>query len=323
MKILALIGFLGVCLFAFGIYVKNNKQVVENYDKNGRSRMSSHLENVDKMARSLEHFDENFDENFDDFETEAFEGEYMEAVEHYKKRLTPESARRAAYQKMASKHGTQKTNRMVSKISKGHSTSTIGKNPFYDAAAQFDLTITRDTANIAMALTVPLFASVHYNAKYMSVMGNYLPNGVSIQSIGVNAKGDVVFTMVYSVTGATDTITVACTQVPYITFLSALNYNAMKLNKVRYAISDVTKLTQFSQPFEVYTKTIFGKHNGNGVSLAAVNNPQWQKEGVRDLDNAIDIDNSTAVVIGMINVAGFSVTLSSFVQTYNRISAHR
>lgn len=311
---LALLAVTIASIFAVKFYGKDLK-IAENYDKlRNDKRMKQHLEDVDTMARNLEHYDE-------DYETESFEEEYYETVEHFKKRLPQSQAMSAAINKMQAKHGVAKTGRLMDKVSRKNNTSAIGKSTAFDAAAQFDLTITRDTVNIPFALTIPLFASIHYNAKYLSVMGNYLPNGCSISAININAKGDVVFTILYSVGSLTDTITVSCTQIPYITFLAALNYNAMRLSKIRYSISDITKLQQFNQPFEVYSKTIFGKHNGNGISLAAVNDPKYQQQGVRDIDNIIDLDNSTAVIIGMINVAGFSVSLSSFVSTYNRISS--
>lgn len=307
--ILASIAFIALCFCAYKVY--STPTAVENYE----TKMREHLQNVNQRASSLEHYDE-----MADYETEAFESEFLENVEHFKKRMPESQARGAAYNKLSAKHGP-KFKQAISQ-SQSKSGQRVGANPFYDAAAQFDITITRNSVNIPFALTVPLFASMHYNAKYLSIMGNFLPNGCSIQSIAVDPLGSVVFTILYSVTTLTDTITVSCTQVPYITFLAALNYNAMRLSKVRYAISDITKLTQFNQPFEVYSKTIFGKHNGNGVSLASNNDPKSLNTGVRDIDNSIDVDNSTAIIIGMINVAGFSVTLSSFVNSYNRISSN-
>lgn len=308
--ILAFIAFLALCFCAYKVYAEPTV-ATENYEK----RMREHLQNVNERASSLEHYDD-----MADYEAEAFESEFLENVEHFKKRMPESQARSAAYNKLSAKHGPK----FKQAISQSHSKAgqRVGANPFYDAAAQFDITITRNTINIPLPLTVPMFASMHFNAKYLSIMGNYLPNGVSIQSIAIDPLGSVVFTLLYSVTGLTDTITVSCTQVPYITFLAALNYNAMRLSKVRYAISDVTKLTQFNQPFEVYSKTIFGKHNGNGISLASNNDPKSLNTGVRDIDNSIDVDNSTAIVVGIIPVAAFSVTLSAFVNSYSRISSN-
>lgn len=294
-------------------------KIAENYETwTPDAKAKSHLSTVHNKARNLEHYEDDDDENFDveDFEVEAYEAEYLEHVEKFKKRMNPASAKAAAHKVMSNKHGKKFQAAMRTKSAGKAKPGSLGQNPLYDAAAQFDLTVTRVSANIATALTVPLFGSLHFDAKYLSIMGAYLPAGVTITTIAINSTGDVVFTLTDGV--GTDTIKISCTQIPYITFLNALNYSAMRLSKVRYAISDITKLAQFNQPFETYYKTIFGKHGGNGLSLAAVNDPKYLNNGVRDLDNTIDINNETAVIIGIINTAGFSVCISSFVQAYDR-----
>lgn len=291
----------------------------EHWNPDGTAK--SHLEQVNRKARTLEHYEDlDTDEDFEieDFEQEAFEQEFLEETEYFKRRkgANPTQARALAYKKLSNKHGRKFQKAMSKKSLKNANPGAIGTNPFYDAAAQFDITITRNTVTIASALTVPLFASVHFDAKYLSIMGSYLPAGVTITTIAITSTGDVTFTLNSGANN--DTITVSCTQIPYITFLNALNYTAMRLSKIRYSISDVTKLQQFNQPFEVYSKSIFGKHGGNGLSLAAVNDPKNLNNGVRDLDNTIDINNETAVIIGIINTAGFSVCISAWVQGYNR-----
>lgn len=309
--LLAFLCGVAICFCAYKVYGSGNVSV-EHFG----GRMNEHLDNVNRKASSLEHYDE-----VNDYEAENYENEFLETVEHFKKRNTPAAARQMAYNKLSQKHGPR-FDAAIAKAQSKSNTGRVGSNPFYDAAAQFDIKVTRNTVNIPFALNVPLFGTMHYNAKYLSVMGNFMPNGVVFTSISVDALGRVVMVFTYTVTNVSDTLTVECTQVPYITFLSALNYNAMRLSKIRYAISDVTKITQFSQPFEVYSKTIFGKHGGNGISLASVNDPKSLNTGVRDIDNSIDVDNSTCIVVGIINEPNFSITLSSFVQQYNRISSN-
>jgi hypothetical protein len=308
--------FIGMLLIAASIIAPKFfiRTAGENFETDATGR--KHLKTIHNKAASLEHFDEDF-EDLEDYEQEALEEEFFETFEHFKKKGANDSqARSAAHKKLSAKHGAKYTKAMKKAGSKSVQPGSVGANPFYDAAAQFDITVTRVTANIASALTVPLFASMHFDAKYLSIMGSYLPAGVTISSIAINSTGDVVFSLTDGV--GTDTIKISCTQIPYITFLNALNYTAMKLSKVRYAISDITKLAQFNQPFETHGTSIFGKHGGNGLSLAAVNDPKSLNTGVRDLDNTIDINNETAVIVGIINTAGFSFCLSAFVQGYGR-----
>ncbi len=317
---LILLGCISVIALSFLAPKFWKKISTENYETwEPNQTAKNHLKTVHNKATSLEHYDEDYEDyEIEDYEQEAFEQEFFDTIEHFKKKgLSSTASRAQAHKKLSAKHG-KKFGKAITNAQKKSTNSpgSIGANPFYDAAAQFDITVTRVSANIASSLTVPLFASLHFDAKYISVMGNYLPAGVTISSIAINATGDVVFTLTDGV--GTDTIKVSCTQIPYITFINALNYTAMRLSKVRYALSDITKLAQFNQPFETYSKSIFGKHAGNGLSLAAVNDPKYLNNGVRDLDNTIDINNETAVIIGIINVVGFSVCISSFVSGYNR-----
>lgn len=316
MKILLSVLFLiGVVFLAFG-----KTPAVENFETD--ARMKKHLNTIHKKASSLEHFDEDFEdfdgENYEDFEDEAYETEFLEHAEKLKKRgVVPTKARQGAYAKMTAKYGTR-FKKAMSRASKKGSSSLIGKNPFYDASAMFDIIIKRKSVNIAQALPVPLFAAIHYNAKYKSVIGQYLPSNISITTIAVDSNGNVIVTYTNSVDDAVDTVEISCVQVPYITFLGASQFNAMRIGKFRYQLSDATQLTQFNQIFDVVEKTLFGKGSQNQVSVGAFKDPRQYQAGIIDVDNAIDINLETGIVVGLIAVDEFSTTLSCFVERFNR-----
>lgn len=310
MKILLILLLCGIYIALMPlIHKKERSEALEHFEDN-----KSNLELINRKASSLEHFEGG--EGLEDFEIENYEAEFYEWTEHYKKRNGEAAAKNLAFAKMKAKHG----NRFTAAMSKNAATFKPGgvgpQKSIIEAAASFDIVITRVSANLAMALPIPLFGSIHLDAKYQSVMGGYLPNGITISSVAINSTGSLVFSLTDGT--STDTIRIDCVQVPYITFINALNFSAMRLTKVKYAISNTAYLTQFSQIFETYAKGIFGTHSGVPISVASTNDPRSQNLAVREIDQNIDINNETSVIIGVVNQASFSVTISSFVQQFNR-----
>lgn len=291
-------------------------KTVFNFD----GKMTRHINDVHKKATSLSHYDD-YEESYDDYE-ESYANEFFEHVEAYKRKgANPAKAREMAYNKMTVKHGTnfQKT---IGRQVKGRN-ELIGKNPKYPNKAMFDITITRVTKNITQALPVPLFAGIHYNASYLSIINQFLPAGISIASIAVNNTGSVVITYVDTITigNPTDTIIISCNQVPYITFLASSNFDVMTITKFRYQISDITKLQQFSQRFAVATKSLFGKSSADDVTVSAFKDPKQFQNGIIDVDNPISIDKETGIFVNLIAEEGFSITLSQFVESFVKYNA--
>ncbi len=285
--------------------------------------MKKNLDRVHSKASDLQHYDEDFDGGMDSFELENLEDEFLDHVEKLKAKGRPDAqARSVAYAKMQNKHGG-KFDRGMAQLSRKKSGQMVGNDPYYDAKAMFDINILRNTANIAVALPVPLFGALHYNAKYISLLPQYLPAGVVLTSITVDASGNLNFLYTQTAGGATDIINVSCAQVPYITFLDASKFNSQTIGKTRIQISDITKVVQFNQIFETYTKTLYGKHGGNGISLASTNDPKNYPNGARDVNQAYDTDGETAVIVGIINVAAFTVSMNMYVQRYNRSNTAR
>ncbi len=279
--------------------------------------MKNNLDRVHKNASGLSHYDE-----AESFEMENLQDEFLNHVEQYKRKMDDSSARSMAYSKMATKHGG-KFDRAMTNLSRKSSTQMVGTDPYYDAKAMFDINILRNTANIAAALPVPIFGALHYNARYISILPQFLPAGIVLTSITLDASGNLNFLYTQTAGGAADIINVSCAQVPYITFLDASKFNSQTIGKTRLQISDITKVVQFNQVFETYTKTLYGKHGGNGISLASTNDPKNYPNGARDVNQAYDTDGETAIIVGIIPVAAFTVSLNMFVQKYNRSNTAR
>jgi len=283
---------------------------------NFEGRMKSNIDKLHRKASELNHFDENY-ENLEDFED--FSTEYFEHVDKLKKMgVPPQKAKENAHKTMTAKHGKRYTN-AVAKSTKT-ANQLIGGNPQYASAAQFDITIKRITRNIQNALIVPLFAGIHFNARYYTLINQFLPPNITISGIATDTQGNVIITFTDSVAAVSDNVMISCNQVPYITFLTATNFDLMRITKFRYAIGDVTQQTQFDQRFSVATKSLFGKSGSQDLTVSSYLDPKQFQQKVIDVDNAIDIDKETGIFVGIIQGAadGFSITLNQFVQFYKK-----
>lgn len=297
-------------LFSYGLMffvVAKLNPSISNYETRGL--MKKNIKKIHEDVSDLEHFDE----NFDDYE-ENYEEEFENFARQYKRNgMSDAKARQASYNKMSAKHGTR-FERSVVKA--GNASHNIKGSPVGGGVALFDLILKRDSVNIGYALPVPLFGALHKDSLYNGIIQQYMPNGVTLTGITYNANGDLVFK--YTEGSSNDTITVSCVQTPYVTFLNASQFNPMSIERFRYQISDVAQLAQFSQRFEVATKSLFGKAGQNQVSVGAQKRPDQFQAGIIDVDYVIHLNGESAIVVGLVNVAGFSVTLSCTVSKYKR-----
>jgi len=189
-------------------------------------------------------------------------------------------------------------------------------------AAQFDITITRNSANIAGILPFCLFGPNDALNGYRQVMDN-LPAGTVLTSVRSGENNSLPSSLVFTFTNGAnvDTVTVTCNQYPYPSFLTALNTDMFKASKIRYSISDATQLTQFNQPFDFKVRSMFGKKSADSVSIGAYKAPQQFQNGIIDVDGVFDLDKETTILSSIIGVAGFSVTLSMFIEKFYRQNA--
>jgi hypothetical protein len=197
----------------------------------------------------------------------------------------------------------------------------------YGAAAQFDIRVTRNSGNINRTLPVALFGAIDFQGNYSAVLGTYLPSAVTYTV--AQSAGNMVFTYTEGV--AVDTITVACSQVAYNSFLQATITDVMSVRAIRYTLNDNTQLSNFDNIFAVVKRSLYGSDKRDNISVTSYREPNQFQSGIIDIgdvkngaSNVLTIDKETSIVLGMNDLIGttaFTATLSLFVNAYNKLNA--
>lgn len=186
------------------------------------------------------------------------------------------------------------------------------------AAAQFTLNITRNSANIAAILPVPLFGILDKESSYKEIVAQSLPSGTTF-SLAVSPTGKGIrYTYVNG--GNTDTIDVECPQVPYVNLLRASQGSILTMTQNKMTIDDVANQSQFSQAVEIVHNTLFGKFTSDSFTPNDYKSDLQNQNDIRIFTNIITIDQETTLLFQSIAEAtGFSLT--SFVHSYSTARA--
>ena len=203
----------------------------------------------------------------------------------------------------------------------------MGVNPT-GYSAQFTLNITRSSANITSPVIVPLFGSAFLSSAYAGIITQ--PNDVALTKIDAGAINATDLTYANSVRfqykkvsdpTKIDYVTITCSDIAYPALLAMTLNDSFIYNQIRYGISDSTKLTQFDQEFSLNVKTLFGKTESNKITVRASKSPfQFSNDAV-DIQNALAIDKTKTIGLGMIASENFSVTWYGFIDLYNANTA--
>jgi len=250
-------------------------------------------------------------------QTEAYE------VENFLKKqgILPRSAKQMA--RVAVKNPALKMPVLsAARANGGQGLQMVGGKGMPRAAAQFDLVVTRDSANIAGALPFVLFGAQDAENGYRQVIDN-LTGGTVLTRVRYGENAGFPSSLVFTFTNAAfvDTVTVTCNQFPYPSFLAAMGTDMFKMSKIRYSLSDASQLTQFNQSFEFKVRSMFGKKSADSVSIGAYKDPRQYQNGIIDVDGIFDMDKETSILSSIIGVAGFSVTISAFIEKFFRQNA--
>jgi hypothetical protein len=187
------------------------------------------------------------------------------------------------------------------------------------AAATFTFKVKRVSDNINHVLPLPIFGYLGQNNSFADFVNPLMPTNVSL-AVTYQANGDIYFTYTNTVDGDSDNIIVTCNEIAYRTFLEATGITKMVVNKVRYDISDVTKLSQFSNNFLIAAKDLMGKYSSENVTPSTFKSPEQYQSGIVDLDIKAQIKPETCFVLGMgTNGANFTVTLTNFVSILDKV----
>lgn len=183
------------------------------------------------------------------------------------------------------------------------------------SAAMFDITITRNSANIASALPIPIFGALDFESNYAEIISQDLPTGCVLTSITKTSTGKGLrFT--YTSGANVDTIDIECSQNPYVNLLRASQGSLLKFQQNKMQISDTTKQTQFSQKVQVAVNTLFGKDTKDSFTPNQFKSDLQNQNDIRTITSVYDIDQETSLTFLMIAEAAFTITWTSYVQKF-------
>lgn len=204
-------------------------------------------------------------------------------------------------------------------------------------AAQFDLIIRRDSANIGEYLPFPIFGAAALKSGLQTEIASYVPSSaISLVAVqfGLSYSKTATGTLTETLTNATklilqfhdgvsaDQVTITCTSVSYPSFVESTMSDVFRLKNIRYSISDVSQADQYSQTLFFTKKTIFGKNVSNSLTPASFRSPSDFQTGIVDITVNADVDKDTVIWHKIKNVSGFTITLSVFVSRTARFNSN-
>jgi len=184
------------------------------------------------------------------------------------------------------------------------------------SAAIFDLTITRNTANIVAPLPVPIFGALDRESNYVEIISQDLPVGTILSNITKSPTGKGI-RFEYTAAGPlVDTIDVECAQVPYLNILRSSQGSLLKFSQCKMQISDVTIQSQFARKVGVVVNTIFGKNTSDSFTPNQFKSDLQNQNDIRTISAVQDIDMETSMVFLMNATVAFSVTYTAYVEKF-------
>ena len=184
------------------------------------------------------------------------------------------------------------------------------------SAATFDILITRDTALLPFTLPVALFGVLDQESDYVELLSSFLPVGVTYTiARGADRKS---LNFIFTNGIVTDTINVSCNQVPYVNLLIAGLDSVFKMQQNKLQISDTAQQLQFSKAITIFNKSFFGHSENDTITPNQYKTDLQNQNDIRTINQILDIDKQRSMVFQIVPVAAFTVTMSSFVQKYDK-----
>jgi hypothetical protein len=182
------------------------------------------------------------------------------------------------------------------------------------SAAIFDITISRNSSNIAASLPLPIFGVLDRESNYVEIISQDLPAGTVLTSIALTPSGKGLrFTYTSGVN--VDSIDIECAQVPYVNILRAAQTSLLKMQQNKMQISDVTLQSQFSQKVGLVVNTIFGKNTSDSFTPNQFKSDLQNQNDIRTITWVADIDSETSLTFQVIPQV-FSITWTSYIQKF-------
>ena len=286
-----------------------------NLLRNSLADISELLEN----QNGINHLEEDYESaDGDDFEAyEMLEPEYMQ-----KKNSALRSGKNAtqahatADSQMLRTYGN-KWRKAKNAGSRGRG-QTISAGKIGSYSALYDIVISRPTINIASALPIVLFAPKYFSSNYTNFFANNpLPAGVTL-AITTSATGNVLFTFTSGVN--VDIITISCNQNPYISFLENLKTSAITLTKNYVRVNSTNVLSQFGQPVNIATRSLYGKSSNDNFTPSSFLSPDQQQTTVLAVPMKFELDGVTGWATSIDPTANTILTFNSFVSESTSIN---
>jgi hypothetical protein len=188
------------------------------------------------------------------------------------------------------------------------------------SAANFGITVIRDTAALAVPLPFVLFGQQDSKNGYRQLLGGLLPTGITLVSVEIGEDAGQPNAAVFTYTDGTDTdtVTVVSNTYPYPSLLEASGSDQMRMSKIRLELSDSTKSAQFREDIKTKSNSPFGKNTENSINATAFRRPDQYQNGIVDLDAVFDIDKETSIISKILPVVAFEYTWNSFVEKFIR-----
>lgn len=247
---------------------------------------------------------ENFENNLNDYDLDNLE--HLARVQG-----NPGLARKVSQVRAIRSSGPGYTSpKPVAQMQAGNYKTPVG-------AAQFDLVVTRVSANIALNLPFALFGVQSAQSAFTGLVTAPATTTLTSVLYGTNATLPTALEFTYTQGMASDIVRITCNQVSYPEFLQGLANVNYRLSKIRYRISAASP-TQFSTPFNVTSRSIFGKLTQNNISVSSYLAPDQFQSTVIDLPVILDMTSESAIVGEILDSAGFQVTVSCFVEAFRK-----
>lgn len=191
------------------------------------------------------------------------------------------------------------------------------------SAATFTIQAKRITNTIPAALPVPIFGYLGIENSYVDFTGSFLPPNTVLEVTFDGTSGTLGnrVNLTYTQGAASDVVELTCNEINYKAFLKATGITKMVVNKIRYDISDTTKVNQFSQNFQVSAKDLMGKFSSENITPSNFKSPEQFQSGIVDLDINVQIKPEACFLLNMGHTNGdnFIVTLTHFVSILDKV----
>jgi len=202
--------------------------------------------------------------------------------------------------------------------------SGVGEN--FIGSANFSITLKRKTDNIPQDLPIPVFGVVALEERYSNFLAGQLGGGTILKSINIGKDATnplvAVFEFENSGLAKTDLVELTCSSTSYAALLRATMTDVFQILKIRYSISDITKLGQYQKQITMASKSLFGKVQSDNLTPDTYRIPSQNQDGIVDINANISIDKDSGIIVTMgTNGANFNVGLNLFINHYSRRNA--